>query len=316
MRGAPSLSLSCTLLLTLLLGLDLLDKSCSNKSKNSSSFGSDLGASKSNVSSLLSHPNASEPYCHAPRAHRYGRNRPAWNTSQHQLVVWPAGLVQLGTVLHLSPTSRLLQICLPVFHPLCETGIATCLLGHPRAFWPLFTNLDKASLSLVNSSDCLCKTELSLCSEGNSSDTGAWASALDSSGVLRGAVSCGVDGFGQYPLPLCRTSGPSLLTLRREPAHIVRLEVEGHAESAPNLSRQHNTTQIPHKVVLGNATKSMAQTTGHDQQVVPNNSPIGQGFLVSEMVRKGLDTKRFNQKIKGTTRRSGKSKKLKKRKIY
>ena len=47
----------------------------------------------------------------------------------------------------------------------------------------------------------------------------------------------------------------------------------------------------------------MVQKTRHEQQVVPKSSPIGQGFFGSRMVRKGLGTKRFDQK-KGPRRRA------------
>ena len=40
----------------------------------------------------------------------------------------------------------------------------------------------------------------------------------------------------------------------------------------------------------------MAQKTRHEQQIVPNSSPIGQGFLGSRMVRTGLGTTQFDQK--------------------
>ena len=52
------------------------------------------------------------------------------------------------------------------------------------------------------------------------------------------------------------------------------------------------------------AGRSVAQKTRHEQQIVPKSSPSGQGFLGSRMVRKGLGTKRFDQK-KGAKRRSG-----------
>ena len=76
---------------------------------------------------------------------------------------------------------------------------------------------------------------------------------------------------------------------------------------------QHNTTQqqrrIPCKVVLGKGGsltgKSMAQKSRHVQQIVPKSSPVGQGFLGSRMVLKGLGTKRFDQKKKRAKRWSG-----------
>ncbi len=40
----------------------------------------------------------------------------------------------------------------------------------------------------------------------------------------------------------------------------------------------------------------MVHKTRHEQQIVPKSSPIGQGFLGSRVVLKGLGTQRFDKK--------------------
>ena len=87
--------------------------------------------------------------------------------------------------------------------------------------------------------------------------------------------------------------------VRRSPVEGESGEVVRRRESRgerPNLGRthenlehtphRHNTThqqQIPHRVVLGKGgpaqRRSMAQKTRHEQHIVPNSSPTGQGFF-------------------------------------
>ena len=85
-----------------------------------------------------------------------------------------------------------------------------------------------------------------------------------------------------------------------------------HRTDTPHhTTPHHNTTQQRHTTQHNGGSRtgwswaggpvhggSMAQKTRPEQQIVPKSSPIGQGFLGSRMVRKGLGTKRFDQKKK------------------